>query len=247
MKKKKYAWNIFFKKNDILLIYTFIYVIAAFLSFNIFFEIWYVSVIFTFCGLPFFMKKMKKSIRKKRQTQIENDFYKLLGQISMSLSSGMSIGNAFKEAVEVGKKEYKYLYKNLEGAYRLIQNNYSIEYAFKIIAMKTENNEIKTFSEIISIGIPAGIDMAGLMRWLSATYRMRFDTESEIVRILNAPKYNHQIVLIMPIVCIFLFKQIAPSYMETLYSGSGKVIMICVVVAIAFAWWIGEKISNIDY
>ena len=85
------------------------------------------------------------------------------------------------------------------------------------------------------------------MRWLSSADRMRSDAESEIARILNAPKYNNRIMMLMPVVCVVLFKQIAPSYMEPLYSGAGRIVMTGVLLVVLFAWWIGDKLGDIEY
>ena len=240
MKKKGFHWNTYFN-------YVLVYVFAAFFVFQAMFARWDVSILLMICGLPVFVKKIKKYIYKKRQTAIENEFYKLLSHISMAMSSGNSLENAIKEAATIGKKEYKVLHRELEEAYRMFMNNYSPELVFSAIARKTESHEIKTFSEILSVGIPAGINLAALMRWLSSAYRMRSDAESEIARILNAPKYNNRIMMLMPVVCVVLFKQIAPSYMEPLYSGAGRIVMTGVLLVVLFAWWIGDKLGDIEY
>ncbi len=247
MKKKKYVLKKYFNLNSKLVCFMCFYIALAVFVFMVVFEKWTISISLALCGLPLFVKKTKLWLKKKRQEATEAEFYVLLTQLSMAMSSGMSLENAIREAVVAGKKEYKILRAELEGMYRLLQNNYSPEYVFGVLAKKTENQEIKTFSEILSVGMPAGINMAGLMRWLTSAYRMKIDTESEISRILNAPKYNNRIILAMPVVCIVLFKQIAPSYMQPLYAGAGRIIMVFVVFVIALAWWLGEKISKIDY
>ncbi len=240
MKKKGFHWNTCFN-------YVLVYVFAAICVFQAMFARWDISFLLMLCTLPVFLKKIKIYIRKKRQEKIEKEFYKLLSHISVTMSSGSSLKSAIKEAALLGKKEYKVLWKELESSYRMLQNNYSPEYVFLSLAKKTDNHEIKTFSEILSVGIPAGINLTGLIRWLSSAYRMRFDTESEIARILNAPKYNNRIMMIMPVVCIVLFKQIAPSYMQPLYSGAGRIVMIAVFVLVLFAWLIGDKLGDIEY
>lgn len=247
MKKKKYILKKYFNLKGKISCYAIIYIITALFVFNVIFERWDISFVLAICGLPIFFKKVKGWLKKKRQETTEAEFYILLSQLSMSMSSGMSLENALREAVVTGKKEYRILGDELESISRMLQNNYTPEYVFGVLAKKTENQEIKTFAEIISVGIPAGINIAGLMRWLTAAYRMKTDTEGEISKILNAPKYNNRIILLMPVVCIVLFKQIAPSYMQSLYVGTGRIIMLFVVFVIALAWWFGEKISKIDY
>lgn len=247
MKKKNYVLQKYFNNKSKLICFIGIYIALALFIFMTVFERWIISIFLALCGLPIFVKKIKFWLKKQRQAATEAEFYVLLSQLSMAMSSGMSLENAVREAAVAGKNEYRILRAELESMYRMLQNNYSSEYVFSILAKKTENQEIKTFAEIISVGIPAGINMAGLMRWLTSAYRMRIDTESEISRILNAPKYNNRIILVMPIVCIVLFKQIAPTYMRPLFVGWGRMIMVFVVFVIALAWWLGEKISKIDY
>lgn len=246
MRKIQLALKKYFNGRGKIISCVSVYFVASFFTFKIVFEKWEVCIILVFCGLPIFVNKIKKWLLEKKQKAIETEFFLLLSQISMAMSSSMSLENALREAVITGKKEYKTLKNDLEGVYRMLQNNYSPEYVFCYLAKKTGNREIKTFAEIISVGIPAGINIAALMRWLNSAYRMRTDTEGEISRVLNAPKYNNRIILIMPIVCIALFKAIAPTYMLALYVGSGRIIMFFVAFVIVLAWWIGEKISDIN-
>ena len=247
MKKTRCDWNGFFKRKKQLLLYCTVYAVLAIVSFEAMWASWDVSIVLMLCAMPVFVKKVNGWVERKHQVAIEAEFYKLLGQLSMAVSSGMSIENAMRESIMTGKKEYKVLSSDLEIVYRLLQNNYSVEYAFGVLAKKTHNEEIKTFTEILSVGIPAGINLAGLMRWISSVNRVRTDTEGEISRILNAPKYNNRIVMAMPVVCIVLFKNIAPSYIAPLYSGTGRIIMGFVLFIMVIAWVVGEKISVIDY
>ena len=240
MKKKKLYWNELFS-------YIFIYLLCSVFVFNAMFDSWWVSIALMLFGLPMVIKKLKKYLSQKRQIQIEAEFYQLLSSISLSMSSGMSLENSLKEAVVTGKREYRLLNAEIESIYRMLQNNYSPEVAFFSLYKRTGNMAIKTFSEILSVGVPAGINLAALMRWLASAYRMRFDAESEIVRILNAPKFNNRIILAMPVVCIVLFKQIAPYYMAPLYYGTGRIVMIGVLLIILFSWWFGSKLGEIEY
>lgn len=236
----KLYWSIFFSAF-------LIYVLAACVVLWLMFEKIYMCVVAPVCGSPLFIVLFKRYMEKKKQQYIENEFYKLMNRISMSMASGMILENALKETITVDKKDYKVLGQCLEKMYRMIQNNYSVESTFKILAQDSNNREIKIFYEVLTVGSPMGINMTELIRYLSSEYRLRADTESEITRILNAPKYNNRIILIMPFVCIALFKQVAPDYMAALYTSTGRIVMVIVAVMLVFAWWLGEKIGKISY
>jgi len=79
------------------------------------------------------------------------------------------------------------------------------------------------------------------------TERIKADVEQEIKKTLNAPKYNNRIIMAMPVCCIFLFRKIAPSYLEPLYYGSGRIVMVVVFLLLIVAWWTGTYLSNIRY
>lgn len=240
MNIRRLYWSIFFSAF-------FMYVLTAYAVLWLMFENMYVCIVVAACGSPLFIVLFKRYMEKKKQQYIENEFYKLLNRISMSMASGMILENALKETITVDKKDYKVLGNCLEKMYRMIQNNYSVENAFKILSQNSNNREIKIFYEVLTVGSPMGINMTELIRYLSSEYRLRADTESEITRILNAPKYNNRAVLIMPFVCIALFKQVAPDYMAVLYTSVGRIVMVIVASMLALAWWLGEKIGKISY
>lgn len=240
MNRKISLWSIFISS-------VLVYGIVAFILLWIMFENVYACVIITLIASPIFFYMLWKYIKIKKQQQIESEFYLLLSRISMSMASGAILENALKETISMDIKNYKVLGNDLEKMYRMLQNNYPVESTFKVLSQSTNNIEIKIFYDVLNVGRPLGINMSELIRYLSSAYRMRADTESEITRILNAPKYNNRAVMIMPFVCVALFRQMAPDYMECLYTMPGRIIMIIVFVMLILAWLIGERLGKISY
>ncbi|MFR1517423.1 MAG: type II secretion system F family protein [Clostridia bacterium] len=234
-------------QKQALLAYLVIYCIAAVLLTRAFFERWDVSLLLLVCGLPVFIRKSRRYLAACRQTRAETEFYRMLRQVSMSLSAGATLENAVRETAFADRKDYKVIGGELERVYRMLKNHYPPEYAFRIFAQRCGNREILAFSEVLSAGIPAGINLAQLIRYLSSTFRLKADVEQEIRKLLNAPKYNNRIIMIMPVVCIFLFRKVAPSYLEPLYHGTGRIIMVIVFILLFAAWWIGDRLSDIRY
>ena len=248
MKPKKFCWKEFFKLfGKELLLYITIYIIAAMMLTRAFFERWVISCIITVCGTPIFLLEIKKYLSARRQARIETEFFIMLRQVSMSLSSGSTLENAVRETIVTDRKNYKTIGEELECVYRMLRNNYPPEDAFRVFAQRCRNREILTFSEVLAAGIPAGINLAQLIRYLSSAYRLKADVEQEIKKTLNAPKYNNRIIMAMPVCCIFLFRKIAPSYLEPLYYGSGRIVMVVGFLLLIVAWWTGTYLSNIRY
>ncbi len=235
------------KTRYLSVLYTLLYTAAAYFVFFSFFENSKISVILTLCGLPVFIFRMRKYMRAVHRERVEAEFYIMLRQISMSLSSGSTIENAVRETVAADRKSYKVIGKELEKVYGMLRNNIPAERAFAEFAKQCGNSEITAFGEVLRAGIPAGINLAGLIRYVSSSLRMKSDVEQDIKRMLNAPKYNNRIIMAMPVFCIVLFRSISPSYLEPLYVGAGRIVMIAVLALIISAWLIGERLSDIRY
>ena len=108
MKPKKFCWKEFFKLfGKELLLYITIYIIAAMMLTRAFFERWVISCIITVCGTPIFLLEIKKYLSARRQARIETEFFIMLRQVSMSLSSGSTLENAVRETIVTDRKNYK--------------------------------------------------------------------------------------------------------------------------------------------
>ena len=120
MKPKKFCWKEFFKLfGKELLLYITIYIIAAMMLTRAFFERWVISCIITVCGTPIFLLEIKKYLSARRQARIETEFFIMLRQVSMSLSSGSTLENAVRETIVMDRKNYKTIGEELECVYRL--------------------------------------------------------------------------------------------------------------------------------
>lgn len=228
-----------------LILYTAIYIAASLLVLQAFFDNIYVSSLLCSAGIYFYIRKINNYISWRRQQRIENEFYALLRQLSMAMSSGATIENAVREAAIADRKLYKTIGSELERTYRMISNHYSPDFAFRVLSDRCRNEEIRTFAEVLAAGIPAGINLAQLIRYMSVAFRLKSDVEHEIQKTLNAPKYNNRIIMAMPFVCVIVFRCVAPSYMAPLYHGYGRAVMIAVFILILSAGWIGSKLSDI--
>lgn len=249
MKRIKFSWKEYSElfRRDLLLPYVLLYFTAAMLLTRAFFERWDVSFLISVSGLPAVLRKSRIFLCERRRERMETEFYMMLRQISMSLSSGMSLENAVGETFFTDRRNYKLIGAELERVYRMLQNNYPPEHAFRAFAQRCGTREILAFSAVLSAGIPAGINLSQLIRYLSAAFRLKADVEQEIKKILHAPKYNNRIIMAMPAFCILLFRKIAPSYLEPLYYGTGRIVMAAVFFMLLAAWWIGDRLSDIRY
>ena len=248
MRRAEFFWK---KYSDLLRIeslpYLLAYIAASFILTKAFFSRWELSCIASISAFPVFLRKLQRYLSERRQHRTETEFYLMLRQVSMSLSSGVTLENAVRETILADRKQYKVIGSELERVCRMLKNNYPAEQAFRVFARRCGNREILAFSEVLSAGIPAGITLAQLIRYLSSAFRLKADTEQEIKRLLNAPRYNNRIITLMPPFCVLLFRQLAPSYLEPLYHGTGRIVMAAVFLLLMLAWWLGDRLSDVRY
>lgn len=235
-------------KNYEILFYSAAYIVAAIVFTKSFFDNVYATLVITALGFPIFLHRMLRYLSNRQKAKIEKEFYAALRQISISMASGATLENAVKEMVATTqKKSYQTIKYELETVYRMLRNHYAPDQAFRSFAARCKNQEIQAFAEVLAAGIPAGINLAQLIKYMSAAFQLKADVELDIRKTLNAPKYNNRIIMAMPFLCVVVFRKIAPAYMAPLMKGSGRIVLAVVFLLIVLAWWFGERLSDIQY
>ena len=234
-----------FKKE--LLLYSAIYFVAAILFTKTFFDNIYVAFAIAVLGIPIFLKRMQRYLSVRQQVRIEKEFSAALRQISISMASGATLENAIREMIATGQKSCQTIKNELETVYRMLRNHYTPDQAFRSFAARCRNQEIQAFAEVLAAGIPAGINLTQLIKYMSAAFQLKADVELDIRKTLNAPKYNNRIIMAMPFLCVIVFRKIAPAYMAPLLEGAGRIVLSVVFLLIVLAWWMGDRLSDIRY
>lgn len=229
------------------LLYFLCYIVIMSFVVQTMFELWYVTVTIVIAGLPIFLKKMSKYMKQRRIYRQEVEFSLFLRKLSASLAAGMTVRNAVTEIAIHNKSEYRFLYKEIERIRRLLDYNHSVQDAFAELAVRCPCDDIRMFADCLSYGIPAGVDIVNLIRYVSSSFDIKNDTRREIQQTLNLPKYNNRVMLCAPIGCLILIKNIAPEYIAPLYEGYGRIVMVVVGLILLFAGVMGSLIADVKY
>lgn len=191
--------------------------------------------------------KVCKVLQARFDRRVEKEFSDILVVMAGSLTAGISLERCISEIADNPNSEYKLLRKEFSRMQQLIQFNWPVEYAFEEFAGRFQNGDIRVFSAALQTGIPAGVNLVELVRQISAAVRMKRDTEAEITRVLNLPKYNNRIVMGMPFLSVFAVRTIAPSYGALLNTGVGAFIMGIACCLLGLAFVLGEFLGRIQY
>ncbi len=213
----------------------------------LFFQQLGISFMVTLCLSPLIVWKAVSILINRFDRRVTKEFCDVLVSLSGSLSAGLGLERCVYEIAESPRNEYPILQPEFCRMQKLLSLNWPVEYVFEDLARRYNHPDMRTFSTALRAGIPAGINLVELVRQISAAARMKRDTEMEILRVLNLPKYNNRIVMVMPFLSVFTVRVIAPSYAASLDTGIGAVIMIVACCLLGTAFLLGELLGKIRY
>ena len=232
-----------------LLVFTVIYSFALFMYFYMILNNVAICVIVAAVIYPYALFSFRKYMIVTTKKKLENQFGEALRFISSSLAAGSTIENSFYEFASKSNVYSKYDLSLITKEFLIISNSMDLHMsaseAFSGFADRSGSNDIKIFSLALSQMCSSGGDVIGLVRNTASSLRIKRETEDEISLILAAPKYNHKIITVMPVLIIFLMNFISPDYMATVYEGTGRIVAILSAVMIIVAYIIGNSLSDV--
>lgn len=192
-----------------------------------------------------------KQIIKSRKHMLNDQFKDLLYSLSSSLSAGRSLASAFSDAV----CDMQVLYPNesipimYETRYivRQIEMGMTVEDAISQFAERAHIDDITNFSEVISTCNRSGGNLIDVVRNTSQIISDKIETKNEIETSISGKKFESRILCAMPIFMVLILSLSSPDYMEPVFTTStGAVVMTIAIVMFVLAFFIGEKIMDIE-
>lgn len=75
----------------------------------------------------------------------------------------------------------------------------------------------------------------------------KINIEREIKTMVTQKKYEGRIITMMPVVIILFLQMMSPDYLEVMYTtAAGRILMSLALGAIVFAYWMIERITDIE-
>lgn len=220
---------------------------ATFAALWILFLKFYMCVVLTALFSPFIIYKVRKFLRVNYSKRLERQFCDSLVLFSGSLASGMRLEKCINEIAESTGRDYDLLRPEFQRMARLISLNWPVERAFDEFARRSGNHDIIMFATALKTGIPAGINLSQLVRSISAALRVKCDTEAEIDKMLNLPRYNNRVILVMPFAMVLIVRLMAPSYISCLESKTGFIVLCIAAGLIGLGILLGELLGDVKY
>ncbi len=196
----------------------------------------------------YFHKKRVQADRDRRIIGIQ--FRDAISAVLTNLKAGYSAENAFFEA----KRDMELLYgKNsliceaLRKLTKGIENRVPLEKLILHMGKESGNKDIQDFAEVFAVAKKSGGNMTEIISRTIAVISQKMDVEKEIEVLISAKKMESGIMNLVPFFIIFYISITSPGFFAPLYHNMFGIVLMTVCIGLyAFAYFMSERIVNID-
>ncbi|MCR5624395.1 MAG: hypothetical protein K6G11_04035 [Lachnospiraceae bacterium] len=192
--------------------------------------------------------EVKKDIQDKKWN-LTIEFKDGLQGIQAALSAGYSIENSFSEAIKDleliygDKSKLKPYFYKIENSQK---NNIPIEETLVEVANETGVDDIKHFSDIISIAKRTGGNLKQITTQASEKICNKIELSREIHTMIAAKQLESKIMNVIPFLIIIYLWLTSPGFMDGIYeSAGGRLVMTGCLFICFLANYLSGKITDI--
>lgn len=197
-----------------------------------------------------FPKFRTKQIIIKRKQELKLQFKDALHSLSSSLHAGKSFESAMRSAITDLLIQYEpdaYIVREFAIIVRKLESNDTIERAFAEFAERSRLEDIQSFAEILEICKRTGGNLIAAIKGSTDVISDKIEVLNDINSILSEKKLEQNILTVMPIALILMLSISAKDFMQPVFTEiSGRIVMTISMVLFVLAYFIAEKITNIE-
>lgn len=218
-----------------------------------------ISYLFFYSGCAFFLllpgcilffREQKRTLRKKQEKQLLQQFLDGIQLMAAALQAGYSAENALREALRELKKMYgegDFLVEEFQ--YMAVQTEIgrNLEQLFWDFARRSGLEDVKSFAEVFLTARRSGGDLLLIIRNTSSCIRQKQETMQEIETTLSGKIMEQNIMSAIPLLILAYVKLTSPEFFDGMYGNiTGTTVMaICFGIYAAAYFW-GRKIVAIQ-
>lgn len=201
----------------------------------------------TVCGY-LFLPIREKQIIAKRQRMIKKQFRDMLECLSTSLSSGKNVTDAFlsvQQDLSLQYDEDAFIHNEMRVIIAGIRNNLDIEVLLYDFGRRTGIKDIIMFASIFRISYRKGGNINEIIKNTNEIMRDKFDIQEDIETAMTSSKSELNIMMLMPVMMIGMFKMMSPELGENFATPTGIVSTTISLLIYAVAYFLGRNIMDI--
>ena len=198
--------------------------------------------------LPFlvvYMKKMKKKREREGKERLAIEFKDALQAMSGAVFVGYPIERAILQASEEIKLLYgkeSLLYPELVRMERKMSIQQTAEQCFTELGERTQVEEIILFAQVFATAKRTGGDIQKVIHITGESIQDRLEWRRELRILVGEKKMEKNVMNIIPLCLIAYMRFVSPHIMQTMYQGSGRIIMGISLLAYIGFYIMGERI-----
>lgn len=221
--------------------------VLFFVSYSFYQLIW-LSVLLIPLSLLMLSYDRKRLINKRKQRM------KLqLKDILMSLVSSLTVGRSIETSFAVASDDMALLYphSNFEMIAELniinhrIRNGESIEQSLQQLVRRANIEELTQFVEALQTCKRSGGDLLAVMRRTAAMLSDQISVDNEIQVLLAQKKLEGRLMMAAPFAFLQFFHTASPSYMETLRTPLGYILLTIILLLLLLLFWVIDRLMTI--
>lgn len=215
--------------------------------------LFYRSFLLSFIVSPvgtLYIKHKKRNIIVKRRNELNLQFKDLLVSLASSLSAGKALESAFEGALSdlyvLYPSDETYIIKETRIIINKLSLNVTIEEAISDFAKRSKIDNIKNFSDVISISKRTGGNLIEAIKNSSGIISDKIEMKQEIETMLSSRRFEQKILNIIPVGMIFILSITAADYINPVFTTlQGRAAMTICLLLLISALLLSNKIMNI--
>lgn len=214
--------------------------------------LFYNSLLPVIISLPvgiIYYRFVRDSLKRRRDDLLTLQFKDFLISVSSLLSTGYSLENAIMES----RKELLSIHndclmtRELDRIIGQLHLHMSPEAIFMELSQRTDIDEIKTFSQILSIAKQSGGDLIHIIFTTSSSISSRINIRIEINTALSGKKFELYIMALMPVIIMLYINLTQPGFFNPMYHNIiGIIIMTACLLMYMGAIVMAYRILSVE-
>lgn len=192
---------------------------------------------------------MRKKLKERRLWELKLEFKEAIWILSGLLSAGISVENAFEQALPELRKLYgedSMIVKEFSLIVRGIRLNKPIEPLLNDFAVRSGLEEIRSFSEIFVIARRSGGSLREIIERTGRIIKDETEVSEEIRNLTASKRYEQSIMNILPFGIIIYINMTSGGFMDIMYESiRGRIVMTGCLCLIGLSWYLSQRILDI--
>ena len=191
----------------------------------------------------------QKQLLKAAQVRLRHQFRDMLEAFATSLGSGKNVPDAFEEAEKDLKNQYEsgaYILNELTIINSGIRNGMNVEELLSDFGHRSAVEDVESFADVFSICYRRGGNIQETVRNTCEVISDKINVTEDIETTVTAAKAELKLMLILPAVLLVLMKASGPDFAGKFTTSTGLLSTTVALVFVVAAYFIGQKILDIN-